>query len=244
MSNQSNVIPTYILYAEHEKARQSQLALLQTQLPALTIVAPIFPNFQKIPFLQKLIQKAASRTGRPLLTNEIGVILSHRKIWRKIKEEGVPGKHYLIVESDSKIENIAIIEENFSKVEKDYDLFFWGAWNNHVSIKKSTTIKLNDAYTIGEPMIRSVYGAYGYSINTKTANYLLQHLKKAAHPVDLYKHYVNPSELKIGAIKPEIIGTWQTTDSTIRKESLLDKFNRNLRIKIFSLRNEILAYFC
>ena len=73
---------------------------------------------------------------------------------------------------------------------------------------------------------------------------LFRSLKKVNYPVDLYKHYVNPDDIRTGAISPELIATWQTTDSTIRKENLFDKLYRITRIKIFRLRNEILAYFC
>jgi GR25 family glycosyltransferase involved in LPS biosynthesis len=89
-----------------------------------------------------------------------------------------------------------------------------------------------------------VYGAYGYSLNAKAAKYLLKQSKKINNPVDLYKHYVDPSQIKMGAISPELISTWQTTDSTIRKEQLIHKVKRIIIIKIFHLRNQILAYFC
>jgi hypothetical protein len=97
---------------------------------------------------------------------------------------------------------------------------------------------------MGTPLIKSVYGAYGYSINAKAAKQLLKSTGKIKYPVDLYKHYNQIGGLSIGAIQPELISTWQTTQSTIRPETNLDKFKRNLRIKIFSCRNQIQAYFC
>ena len=129
-------------------------------------------------------------------------------------------------------------------VEKSYDLFFWGAWNNHVSIKRSTAVSINKKYRIGSPLIRSIYGAYGYSLNVKAAKHLLAQSSKINYPVDLYKHYVDQDEIKLGAMKPELISTWQTTDSTIRKERPIDMLKRIIIIKIFSFRNQILAYFC
>ena len=237
-------IPTYILFASHEINRAHQFELLKKELPEIQVVEPIFPNYTRIPFLSKMQSISFQRTGKSLLTSEIGVILSHRKIWQKIKNEGIDGKHYLILESDSKIVSINTINTHWKAVENKYDLFYWGAWTNNVSIKRSTRVQLNASYFMGEPLIKSVYGAYGYSINPKAAGYLLSQLKKVNYPVDLYKHYVNPNNIRIGAISPEIIHTWQTTESTIRKENLFDKLYRITRIKIFRLRNEILAYFC
>jgi GR25 family glycosyltransferase involved in LPS biosynthesis len=171
--------------------------------------------------------------------------MSHRSIWKKIvQQNNDPNQHFLVLESDSKINDMHLIEQTMQRVETGYDLFFWGAWNNHVSIKKSTAENIDNNYKIGVPLIRSVYGAYGYSLNIKAANHLLAQSSKINYPVDLYKHYVDQSVIKIGAIQRELISTWQTTDSTIRKEANIDRLKRIIIIKIFSLRNQILAYFC
>jgi GR25 family glycosyltransferase involved in LPS biosynthesis len=93
-------------------------------------------------------------------------------------------------------------------------------------------------------MIKSVYGAYGYSLNAKGARQMLKSTGKIKYPVDLYKHYEYLNSITIGAVSPEMVSTWQTTDSTIRVESAMDKFKRNLKIRLFSFRNQIQAYFC
>jgi GR25 family glycosyltransferase involved in LPS biosynthesis len=171
--------------------------------------------------------------------------MSHRSIWKKIvQQNNDPNQHFLVLESDSKINDMQLIEQTMQRVETGYDLFFWGAWNNHVSIKKSTAESIDNNFKIGVPLIRSVYGAYGYSLNIKAAKHLLAQSSKINYPVDLYKHYVDQAAIKIGAIQPELISTWQTTDSTIRKEANIDRLKRIIIIKIFSLRNQILAYFC
>ena len=240
----ANTIPTYIIFAEQEKERLPQLAAIQNYFKELTIVEAIFPSKQHVPFLTKLIAKSKERTGKALLTNEIGIILSQRKVWQAILKRAVANEHYLILESDSKIQHLSMMESYFEKMQNKYDVFFWGAWNGHVSIKRSTLEKLEKGVKVGEPMIKSVYGAYGYSVNAKGAKYLLKHTGKISHPVDLYKHYINPAELKLGSIQPEIIGTWLTTQSTIRQESRWQLIRRNLIIKIFDCRNRIQAYFC
>jgi GR25 family glycosyltransferase involved in LPS biosynthesis len=238
-------ISAFIIYGQNEHARQAQVNLMQEGLPNSVLVDPIFPATQKVPFIKDLIQNAYKRSGYKLLPSEVGVFMSHRSIWKKIvQQNNDPNQHFLVLESDSKINDMHQIEQTIQKVETGYDLFFWGAWNNHVSIKKSTAESIDNKFKIGVPLIRSVYGAYGYSLNIKAAKHLLAQSSKINYPVDLYKHYVNQAAIKIGAIQPELISTWQTTDSTIRKEANIDRLKRIIIIKIFSLRNQILAYFC
>ena len=237
-------LAAYIIYGQNEDARQAQVEQLQQALPNAVLVDPIFPSRQKVPFINDLIQNAFIRSGSKLMPSEVGVFMSHRSIWKKIVQEGRQDQHYLVLESDSKINAIHLIEQTMPTVEKNYDLFFWGAWNNHVSLKKSTTKHITNKHKIGMPLIRSVYGAYGYSLNVKAAKNLLAQSGQINYPVDLYKHYVDQDAISIGAIKSELISTWQTTYSTIRKEQPIDMLKRNIKIKVFSLRNQILAYFC
>ena len=237
-------ISAFIIYGQNEHARQAQVNLIQRAIPDSVLIDPIFPSRQKVPFIKDLIQNAFNRSGYQLLPSEVGVFISHRSIWKKIVQQGNKEQHFLVLESDSKINDIQLIQQTMPTVETGYDLFFWGAWNNHVSIKRSTSSIIANHYKIGTPLIRSVYGAYGYSLNVKAAKHLLAQSSKINYPVDLYKHYVDQAAIKIGAIQPELISTWQTTDSTIRKESTFDMLKRIIIIKIFSLRNQILAYFC
>lgn len=245
-------LSTYILYSKYEPARAEQVGALQAVFPNAEIAEPVFPKFEKVPFLNKLIQKSKERTGSALLPSEIGVLMSHRRIWQKIVMEAkyespalnsIASKHYLILESDSKLNDTESLQQLYPGIEKEYDLFFWGAWNNHVSIKRSTSRKYGK-FKIGEPMIRSVYGAYGYSLNALAAQKMLDSTSNIKYPVDLYKHYAHLDTIKIGAIQKELISTWQTTDSTIRPESQFDKLRRKLKIRLFSFRNQIQAYFC
>ena len=234
---------TFIVYGPFDTGRSSQVELLKQNLTEHEIIEPIFPRKQKVPFLNKLIENAYTRTKRTVVPEEIGVFMSHRKIWRIIEKLDY-NQHYLILESDSKLIDTKTIKELFSRVENEYDIFFWGAWNNHVSIKRSTLKKANYLYNIGTPMIKSLYGTYGYSLNPKAARYLLMQSKQINHPVDYYKCYVDPNEIKMGAIQPEVVSTWQTTESSVRKERPMDKIKKIIIIKIFHIRNQILAYFC
>ena len=74
--------------------------------------------------------------------------------------------------------------------------------------------------------------------------YLLKKTARISYPVDLYKHTIDPSELKLGSIVPEVIMTWRTTDSSIRSESKWHLVKFELIRLLFYCRNTIQSYFC
>ena len=225
----------FVLFAEHETERKAHVEAMRMVLPTLEVVEPVFPSKVHVPFLEAMINKSHERTGKALLPTEIGVILSHRKVWSLIARESSE-EHFLVLESDSRI-----IKPELLKVEtaKKYDLFFWGAWNGYASLKKSTA-----QHGVGEPLIKSVYGAYGYSLNAKAARYLLKKTAQIAYPVDMYKRFIDPADISLGAIVPEVISTWRTSNSLIRSESRGHLLTAELIRMIFYCRNTIQSYFC
>ena len=225
----------FVLFADHETERKAHVEAMRRVLPALEGVEPVFPSLVYVPFLDKLIAKSRARTGKALLATEIGVVLSHRKVWRMIAKENSQA-HFLVLESDSRVLLPELLK---AETAEKFDLFFWGAWNGYASLKRST-IKNG----VGEPLIKSVYGAYGYSLNAKAARYFLQKTARIAYPVDMYKYFVDPSEIAIGCIVPEVITTWRTSDSLIRRESRIQLMAAELIRIIFYYRNTIQSYFC
>ena len=225
----------FVLFAEHETERKDHVETIRSVLPDLEVVEPVFPSRVHVPFLDRLIKKSRARTGKALLPTEIGVILSHRKIWTQIARDKTRA-HFLVLESDSRILKPELLK---SETAEKYDLFFWGAWNGYASLKRSTVKN-----GVGEPLIKSVYGAYGYSLNAKTARYLLKKTVRIAYPVDMYKRFVNSSEISLGSIVPEVISTWRTSNSLIRSESRLQLMIVELIRIIFYCRNTIQSYFC
>jgi hypothetical protein len=226
---------SFVLFSEHETERHSHIEALRTVLPALEVVEPVFPSRIHVPFLEAMMEKSRVRTGKALLSTEIGVILSHRKVWKMIASSNSQ-EHFLVLESDSRILQPELLK---SETAEKYDLFFWGAWNGYVSLKRSSIRN-----GVGEPLIKSVYGAYGYSLNAKAATYLLKKTAQVAYPVDMYKRFVDPAEISLGAIVTEVISTWRTSDSLIRKESRLHLLTVELIRIIFYCRNTIQSYFC
>lgn len=241
----SSTIPTYILFSKHESERQEQVNQLVQYFPSAQIVEAVFPKYEHVPFIDQIIAQSKKITGKPLLKNEVGCLMGHRKIWKQIIQTAKDDTtHYMIVESDSKIIDIEKIKTYYSLYTKQFDLFHWGAWNGNVRIKRSSLIPLETKDQIGTPMIKSVYGTYGYSINKKAAEYLLKQTQHPAYPVDFYKYYIQSTHIKMGAIRPELISTWQTTASNIAQDNPMKLIKRYLIIKIFDCRNRIQAYFC
>jgi GR25 family glycosyltransferase involved in LPS biosynthesis len=225
----------FVLFSEHETERIPHLKAMRAVLPSLEMVEPVFPSRIHVPFLEAMMEKSRTRTGKALLPTEIGVILSHRKVWKMIASANSQ-EHFLVLESDSRILKSELLR---SETAENFDLFFWGAWNGYVSLKRSSVRN-----GVGEPLIKSIYGAYGYSLNAKAATYLLKKTSRIAYPVDMYKKLINPEELALGSIVPEVISTWRTSDSLIRKEGRLHLLTVELIRMIFYCRNTIQSYFC
>lgn len=237
-------IPAFVLFSIKEENRKGQVDLLRKTLPSLNLVEAVFPKYEKVPFLEKLIALSKQRTGRALMPAEVGVLLGHRKIWRSIVNSNLDQKqHVLILESDSKIVEPDLLRYNFDSFTKKFDLFFWGSWDGHTRLKRSSIIYDINGQTIGEPLIKSVYCTYGYSLNKKAAKYLLKATAKISYPVDMYKKYIPTGTLQLGAARPEIIAAWYNTPSSIQKQNWIEKIKRFCIVQIFDFRNRIQAYF-
>lgn len=71
-------IKGFIITAEKEKDRADNVARIRQQLPQVEIMHAVYPSDIQLPFLQRLIQKSAERTGGALNPGEIGILLSNR----------------------------------------------------------------------------------------------------------------------------------------------------------------------
>ena len=237
-------IDSIIIYSKDEFQRLNNVSILKSYFEKNIEIEAIYPKNTHIPFLGKLIKKSYERTGKALMQTEIGVLLSHRKAWKYIlSDECENDKHYLILESDSNINDLNILENTYKNIAHNFDIFFWGAWEGNVSIYKSSQKKINNIFTIGEPFIKSVYCTYGYSLNKSAARLLLNRTKTISYPVDFFKKFINRHEIKIGAVKPEIISNIGFYNSTVRESSFFTIIKHKLIIFIFSIRNNILTFF-
>lgn len=232
----------YLIGSKHEVARQANIQKLLDQLPQLSFVEAIYPSNTKIPFKAQLIELSYQRTGHALSNGELGCLLTHRKIWRLIANQKIhPNQHYLILESDSNIVNIDRLCQHFMELSNQFDIFFWGAWEGHMKLYKSTINKGLNGIHFGQAYLKSVYCTYGYALSPVAAQLLLQRTNKIAYPVDQFKHWIAENELRIGGTQTEII-------STIGKKQSYIQHNRHFLREFFwwivlDFKNSIICYF-
>lgn len=237
-----NNINGFLIASPLEQERLAQIELLQAQLPQLKYIEAIYPSRSKIPFKNKLIAKSFQRTGHALTDGELGCLLSHRKAWQIVANESTnPEQLYLILESDSSIVSLDMLVEQFEPMSKQFDLFFWGAWEGHMQLQRSSIQKSSNGFVYGVPYIKSVYCTYGYALNKAAAKLLLQRTKQIAYPVDQFKKMIGANELRIGGARREII-------STIGKRQSYIQTNRNYIKEFFwwlllDFKNSIICYF-
>lgn len=237
----TNEIAGYIIGSVHERDRIGNIKALREQIPSLQYEEAIYPDYVKVPFLEQLKELSFERTGHRLSNGELGCLLSHRKVWRKIVESDREDDMFLVLESDSNFTDITLLKDQFGLMAHHFDLFFWGAWEGHMKLFRSSRKKLSRGFTYGTPYIKTVYCTYGYSLNKKAAAHLLHKTNKTGYPVDQFKQFVHENELRIGGTSPELISTIG------RKKSYIQQ-NRNSVKEFFiwmmlDLRNSIICYF-
>jgi GR25 family glycosyltransferase involved in LPS biosynthesis len=239
-------INTYILYSPLEKDRTARVESMRQLFKQFTISESIYPSNTHIPFLKAIIEKSKERTGKALMATEVACLLGHRRILKQIVKAATNNEeHFLVLESDSKILDFSLLETYFEPISKQFDIFFWGAWEGNAKIKRSNAHVLDSNYTIGEPLLHSIYCAYGYSINKPTAQYLLKQTSKISTPFDIFKQFIDPQKIKIGTIIREVITTSDIGNkgSYIRKTKTEDNFKRAFYLLILNIKNSIQAYF-
>lgn len=238
-------IRAFVITAVHERDRKANVEKLLQQLPGLQLVEAIYPKYQKIPFLDKLIEKSKERTGVPLSLGEIGVVLSNRLIWKKIAHIAESDNEpFLILESDSFITDIELLKDKYLALSGCYDMFFWGAWTGHMKLKRSTSKKLTARYSVGEPFIKTVYGAYGYTVNKRAALHLLKQTRHISYAVDQYKRYIQSTDdIRIGGIVPDLIipGNGEV-DSTIGHPGM-HPLREKIWMLILDVKNAVICFF-
>lgn len=235
-------IKAYVITADHEYYRRANIQILEEQLPALKCIKAIYPTREKVPFIEKIRNLTYSRTGNKLNYGEIGILLSSRKVWQDIVKTNTKDEDFfLILESDSLINDIEILNSNFHQLTKEYDLFFFGGWLGNIKLLKSKKKNLDEVYSYGEPYIKTICSGYGYAINKKTAQYLLKATSKVAYPADEFKKYIDPTKVKIGAILPELIS--QSEGVTTIGHNDIGPISEYILRKILNIRNSLICYF-
>jgi len=238
-------LKSFLISSERETARKANVDLLLSQLPDTEIVDSVYPDHQHIPFLNKIKTFSKQRTGHALLNGEIGCLLSHRKAWQKIVAEKNEHEFYLILESDSIINDLPcllnIVNNKISIYKSKAFIFFFGAWLGHMKLYRSSSQAIDENYTIGEPFIKTVYCSYGYGINRQAAEYLLQQTKIVAYPVDQFKRIIDPAKISILGVQPEIIGTAEL--GSYINQSSIRIWQRKFIMNLLDMKNNFICYF-
>lgn len=238
----SDQIHGYIVCSAREIDRLENIQRLKAQLPLLEMEEAIYPSYTNVPFKTRLLDLSFVRTGYRLKEGELGCLLSHRKVWRKIVNSDADATTlFLVLESDSCIQDLTILQKNYSPVSSRYDLFFWGAWEGHMKLFRSTRSAIGNGYEMGTPFIKTVYCTYGYSLNKKAAAYLLQQTNKIAYPVDQFKYFISDPTLRIGGAMPELISTNGQGKSYIR--SPRSRVKEFLLWVLLDIRNGVICFF-
>jgi GR25 family glycosyltransferase involved in LPS biosynthesis len=232
----------FIIHSVHETARANHVNAILNQFPNIQRVEAIYPSNQKIPFISNIIDVAIERTGKPLTLGEIGVMMTNRWIWQQIVLKAINDtEHFLILESDSLIKEPRLLNEDFIRLTKSYDLFYFGGWLGHIQLFRSTRIQWAERFWVGEPYINTLCSGYGYAINKKAAQLMLNRTKKIGYAFDEVRRYMRQDELKLGAVLPEWI-TQKPGESMIGQRPtfwLSDRIWRTL----LDMRNYIVCYF-
>jgi GR25 family glycosyltransferase involved in LPS biosynthesis len=234
----------FILHSPLELHRADQIAHLKGSVPfPIQSVDAIFPSQVRIPFLKKLLALAYERTGYPMVATELACLLGHRKIWKIIAAtQAQPRQHFLILESDSRFTDPTLLVTKFTEITKEYDLFFWGAFDGRAKLYSSTRKKINKPYEVGTPLINSLYCGYGYSLTKETASIFLEKTKKISYPLDHYKRYFSCNEIKIGAVLPELIKSTNNGGSQTRPTFKYSLYNYCFD-RVIDFKNELLTRF-
>ncbi len=186
-------------------------------MPSLTVVEAVYPAHEHVPFLSRIQSRSRQRTGKTLQPGEIGCLLSHRKLWQEIRKQAENDTEaFLVLESDSVIQDMAFLDANFNTVHQTYDLFFWGSFDGRVALLKREPLVITHGYAIGTPLINSLYCTYGYSLNRKAAVFLLNQTRRVNYPVDHWKRRLAAAPVTTGSIRPEVISTKTEFTSGIR----------------------------
>ncbi|MDE3236509.1 MAG: glycosyltransferase family 25 protein [Bacteroidota bacterium] len=225
----------------YEAERLQNVVQLKRMFNDLELIEAVYPAFEKIPFKEKLIEQSFRKTGRTLRAGELGCLLSHRRVWSIIKNMDVGNDvGFLILESDSRLHDLDILTSYFSEVHKQYDIFFWGAFDGRMQLLRSKKQKIVKNYSVGKPLLNSVYCTYGYSINRKVAIFLFDQTKQVDYPCDYWKYRLSESGLSVGGISPCLVETDESFGSMIQAENSFS-FLYRLRDSIVDCKNKIIG---
>lgn len=171
--------------------------------------------------------------SRNLLKGEIGCVLSHFSLYRKMIDEDI--EIACILEDDAVIAgNFRDFLDSENVNMNGWDILYLG---HHSLFSKEETSSINKqrlkipAYTIGEPVEIPV-GSYGYMIRRNAAALILERGYPVRKPLDFYIGNASALEIKVKIISPPCINHNYLLLSTIYNEKEIvfaDTFIESIR---------------
>lgn len=131
--------------------------------------------------------KVTQGLKRELVPGEIGCILSHQNIYKKVINNKL--EYALILEDDVDIsDDIHIAFDNVKNLPIDWDIFFigyHGKLNEDLQIEGKHIYQINSKYSVSK-LSQKPYGTYGYIVSYKGAKKLLSKSNTFELPMDWY----------------------------------------------------------
>lgn len=158
------------------EARARAVGLSFERVAAVTPSEGDAARAQERPFLRR------PRGWTPLTPGEVGCLLSHRRIWRIVVDEGLPWA--VVAEDDVHFaETTAALLERLPALAEGADLVKLETYLDDVEIGR-TGIRILDEFFLKRLHSKHV-GSAGYAISLDGARRLIGHTERYVSPVDL-----------------------------------------------------------
>lgn len=227
----------YIINLEHDKDRKKHMISLCNSLnitPEIinAIYGKELPNVEDYINCNKEI--SIKKIKRILCPGEIGCIMSHQNIYKKMIEENI--QYAIVLEDDVDLSKDIKYFTTFDFQILDFDILLLGYHGTksreHVILKGTKVHSINLNYTIYN-LLENAYGTYGYVISLKGAKRILKQSLRFDLPID---HYTGNNEInKVLCVYPQLV----FINKKLSDESILTKERQRLNAKI-KFENEFL----
>lgn len=227
----------YIINLKHDKDRKKHMISLCNSLnitPEIinAIYGKELPNVEDYINCNKEI--SIKRIQRILCPGEIGCIMSHQNIYKKMIEENI--QYATVLEDDVDLSEDIKYFTTFDFRTLDFDILLLGYHGTksreHLNLKGIKVYSVNPNYTIYS-LLEIAYGTYGYIVSLEGAKRILKQSLRFDVPID---HYTGNNKInKVLCVYPQLV----FINKELSDESILTKERQLLNSKI-KFENEFL----
>lgn len=227
----------YIINLEHDKDRRNHMISLCNSLKIYPeIINAIYgkelPNVEE--YINYNKEVSIKRIKRILCPGEIGCIMSHQNIYKKMIEENI--KYATVLEDDVEVSEDIKLFTAFDFQKLDFDILLLGYHGTksreHLNLQGTKVHSINPSYTIYK-LLENAQGTYGYIISLEGAKKILKQSLRFDLPIDFY---TGDNKLnKVLCVYPQLV----FINKKLSDESILTKERQILNLKI-KFENEFL----